>query len=539
MVISAVSTGCGSEVSPSGPAAGATRVFANAKVYTVDPAKPWAEAIGVDDRGVIVSVGTDHDVRAAAAPNAEIIDLAGAFVMPGIQDPHQHVLEAGVNLNACLLPERRPLRSYEQPLARCARNQPGQSWVRAAGAPAAEFPDSGRELPVDVLDRAVPDRPAIVLDDLGHSVWTNTLGLRAAGIGTHTPDPVGGRIGRDPKTGRLTGVLFEDAQHVVRDAATEDPAVKYEGLLVGLDQLRRNGITSVSDAGGYWTQGHPEQWQRALDEGKLTARARNCVYVYAGKPIEEQMPEVTRRFSDNPDSLLSFNMAKIYVDGILDLGTAYLLKPTPQDSDKGYFPTSTLNDYASRLHAAGFQIKFHVIGDAAAREALNAIEAIPADKAQIAARRHHLTHTYLVSESDRPRFRALGVGADFQMAPEVVAHAKFGDQTLIPSRSIFDAGALVTLSSDYDADPISPWGTLQRAITRKEEALPDLATAVAAMTIRAAELLRHDDRTGSLQVGKFADLAVLDRNIFEVQSDRIGKAHVIRTVLAGRTIFQA
>jgi len=514
------------------------RVFTNGKIYTVDDRNPWVESVGVDSGGVIVALGTNQEVLSSVPASAEVVNLDGQFAMPGIQDPHEHVLEAGINLNACLLPERRALRAYERPIAQCAQDQPRQTWVRAAGAPASEFPDTGRELPVDVLDRASPDRPAIILDDLGHSVWTNSLGLAAAGINSTTPDPDGGEIGRDPNTGRLTGVLFEDAQHLIRDLATEDPEVGYAGLQAGLAVLRRNGITSVSDAGGYWTQGHPEQWQRALDRDELSVRARNSIYIYAGEPVDEQLAEAKKRFSYDPDSLLTFNMAKIYVDGILDLGTAYLLEPTPEDTDKGYFQPDVLNRYVAELHEAGFQIKFHVIGDAAAREALNAIEMIPADREDVAARKHHLTHTYLVAESDRPRFKELGVGADFQMAPDVVAESDFDGLTLIPARSILNTGALVTLSSDYDADPISPWGTLERALTRGDEAFPDLASAVAAMTIKPAELLRQQDRTGSLEIGKLADMVVLDRDIFEVEPRTIGQATVTRTILGGETIYQ-
>ncbi len=304
-------------------------------------------------------------------------------------------------------------------MAQCAKEQSDTQWVRAAGASLFDLRD-GDELPIEVLDRVIPDRPALVMDDLGHAVWTNTLGLKAAHIGAKDPDPQDGVLHRD----LLTGLLLEDAQQRVRNAAAVDDETVYRGLLTALAELAKNGITSISDAGGYWMQRHPAAFERALSENKLTVRAVNALYLYPSLDAKTQLAEFKHRFSDDPHSLLRYNTVKIYIDGILDLGTAALLKPYKLPPDKAYpsgfyyFKRAQLQSYVSALHNIGYKLHFHVIGDAATRMALDAIEEIDADADDIADRRHRLTHIYLVDPADVPRFAKIGVVADFQVGPE-------------------------------------------------------------------------------------------------------------------------
>ena len=263
----------------------------------------------------------------------------------------------------------------------CAARQAGDPWVRAAGPYASDLLDRS-ELPVDVLDRAVPDRPAVVVGGLGHSTWVNSRGLEAAGIDGNTPDPRGGIIHRDPATGRPSGVLLEAAQHLALDVSEsptpENLEAAYQGLLTSIRRLNRNGITSISDAGGYWTRGHPETWRRVEADGLLTVRASNALYVFPYRDFREQIRALESLFSDERGSRLRFNQAKLYVDGILDLGTGAVLEPYLGD-DAGsrgmtYFGRRRLNRYARRLQDAGFQLHFHAVGDRAVRLALDAVE---------------------------------------------------------------------------------------------------------------------------------------------------------------------
>ncbi|MFD6656244.1 amidohydrolase [Streptomyces parvus] len=551
LLVTALSS-CDDGGKPTAGGQGAT-VVVNADVYTLDREQPWVEAFAYDADGRITAVGAESDVRAKAGSGAKVIDARGNMVLPGFQDTHLHVPEAGVNRDLCFMESGSTLAEYEDMAADCAAEQPESTWVRAAGPSIFDLLDAD-ESPIDVLDRAIPDRPALILDDLGHAVWTNSLGLEAAGIGPDDPDPQGGIYGRDPESGRLNGLLLENAQQRIRNAAAPDDAAVYEGLRVALDELAENGITSVSDAGGFWGQNHPAAWQRALKEGELSVRAVNSLYLYPDMDMDKQLAEFERRFSDDPNSLLRFNTAKIYVDGILDLGTAWMLSPykkpvNPQyPSGFPYFEGDQLREYVSELHRIGYRMHFHVIGDAATREALDAVEAIDASQDEVSDRRHRTTHTYLVHPDDTKRFAGLGVIADFQAGPEAIDPAyheqiseSIGDQAfdLIPTAKLLDAGARVSLSSDWDADPLSPFGTIERAVTRESNAVDSVETAIGLATIDAAHALGQDDTTGSIEVGKQADYVIVDQNLLEVPVDRVDQTKVLLTVLAGDSTYQA
>ena len=359
---------------------------------------------------------------------------------------------------------------------------------------------------------------------------------------------------RDPVTGRLTGLVLEDAQQAVRNVAAVDAETAYAGLLVALDELAHNGITSISDAGGYWQQNHPATFLRALAENWLTVRAVNALYLYPSLDIDSQLAELEQRFDDDPDSSLRYKTVKIYIDGILDLGTAAMIEPYDVAPDEKYpngftyFQAEQLQRYVSELHRIGYKLHFHVIGDAATRMALDAIEAIDADPREVADRRHRLTHTYLVDPADVPRFARLGMVADFQVGPESSAPdyheylSEFIGQSafdLIPVKTLLDSGAHVSLSSDWDADPLSPFGTIQRAVTRDENAVDTVEQAIELVTLSAAYALSQDDMTGSIEVGKYADYVIVDQNLLEIDVGQIGGTSVMLTVVGGRQTYRS
>ena len=552
-----VATACADDATPARPEGEESSgdditVVTNADVYTVDDQDTRAEAFAFDAEGVIIAVGTEEDVRNAAGADATEVDAGSNLVLPGFQDTHVHAPEAGINEGLCFLAPNQTLDAYEEAIAGCVDEQPGTGWVRAAGASLFGLRDTD-ELPIDVLDRVVPDRPALVFDDIGHAVWVNTLALEEAGITADAEDSPGGVYLRDPESGELTGLLLENAQHQVRDVAAVDPDTAYAGLLTSLAELGRNGVTSMSDAGGYWPQGFPAVWERALAEHTLTVRAFNALYLYPDKPMDEQLATFADLYSNDPESLLHTNTAKIYLDGILDLGTAHLLAPYDEPPDPNfpsgfaYFDQQTLDAYAIAVDDLGFQMHFHVIGDAATRSALDAVEAAVAANPDAVEHRHRTTHTYLVDPADVPRFAELGVIADFQMATEAIStdYADYmseliGDRAhdLIPTRTLLDAGADVSLSSDWDADELSPVGTIDRALTRPTEAVPDIETAIRLVTIDAAYALGQDDRTGTIEVGKQADFVILDQNLFDLEPDQISDTNVLLTAVGGRTVYE-
>lgn len=528
-------------------------VLTNAKIYTVNPAQPVAQAIAIDDKGVIAAVGTEAEAKAAAGAGAKIIDLGGRFVMPGFQDAHMHLIEAGMNQVLC---EFEPFDDLDDTLATvedCMDESKGE-WVLGSGVSMTNLLDQD-DNPIALLDEISPDRPVLILDDIGHGAWANSVAMRAVGYDKLKGNPPGGIILRDKKTGKPNGVVLENAQQKLRNLALPDTAANREfahtAMLDTLKIMAKNGITTVSDAGGYWPQGHEKAWQRAVKEGTLTVRASNAFYIYPDMPFDEQIAKLKSLYSNDPTSLLRFNQAKLYVDGILEQRTGAVLEPYLPGAgiDHGYergfeyFEGDALKRYSKALADLGFQLHYHVTGDRGARLALDAIEA-----SDPAPGPHRLTHLYLVDEADDARFKELGVVADFQLAPssldpeyDVFIRDFIGDRAdnLLPAGRLAKAGALITLSSDYDADELSPLIKMQAALERKKNGPADVATIIEWLTINPAKLLQHDDKTGSLEPGKFADIVVIDKDITTAKVADIGKAKVVATLLQGKPVYDA
>ncbi|MFD2204783.1 amidohydrolase [Kiloniella antarctica] len=538
-------------------------LIVNANIYTVDRGMPWAEAVLVE-KGTITAVGSESELLKQVGQKYDVIDLGGRLLMPGFQDPHLHALEAGINETACFLPAEGSADTYREEIGYCLEEQDQSDWFIGAGVsmPALlETVDS----PVVFLDELIPDRPAVILDNLGHGAWANSQALQAVGYSDLPIDPPidppinppGGILDRDLLSGQLTGVVFENAQQKLRNAALpptdENVDFAYNSLISALGVLAENGITTVSDAGGYWPRGHQEAWVRAEQEGVLTVRASNALYLYPDLPFEEQMAEFEKRYMNDPDGLLRFNQAKIYVDGILSQATGALYAPyeqalnLPQELERGflYFDKETLFKYVSKLENIGFQLHFHATGDRGVGLALDALEQAKKQNSKTGMR-HRITHLYLVDEKDVPRFTQLGVVTDFQLAPSstnpetkrylegfIGARA----EGLMPARKLYDAGVDVVLSSDWDAEDLSPLLKIQAVLTQEKDAFEDIGSVVEMMTINVAKLLHHEDETGSIEVGKQADFVVLDRDIFNLPVREIGEVRVEATLLGGEPVY--
>ncbi|UWQ75757.1 amidohydrolase [Leisingera sp. M658] len=473
------------------------------------------------------------------------------MVLPGFQDIHLHAVEAGVNAVLCPFEAFDTLAGYRATVRDCAENGETGAWVLGAGVNMVSLLELHSN-PVTVLDEISPDRPVMILDDIGHGAWANSLALQAAGYDT-AEDAANGNIILRGDDGRPNGVVLENAPHNLRTLAfpptQENLDFAFDSLLNAAAELNANGITSISDAGGYWPQGHHKVWDWAEEAGELPLRASNAFYIYPDRPLDAQIVEIKTLYHNDPDRLVRFNVAKIYVDGILSQATGALLEPYEagldlQDGEEYgylYFEKDELMRAARELAATGFQLHFHVTGDYGARLALDAIAQAAPESGP-----HRLTHLYLADPADYPRFAELGVIADLQLAPSAVAGdykafmAEFiGDRTdrLLPAGALLEAGATVALSSDWDADELNPLIKIETAVSRRHNGLPDVATAIAAMTINPAISLRHADRTGSIEVGKFADLAVLSKDILKIPTNQISSVAIEATLLQGEAVF--
>lgn len=533
------------------------KVLINATVHTVNPDTPSAQAIAINDAGIIVAVGTEEEAR-AATPDADIIDLTGKMVLPGFQDAHMHPVEAGVNKVRCTFQAFVDLDVTRKEIADCLeKNTDTTKWVLGSGINMASLLKNTND-PKALLDEVSQGRRMLILDDIGHSALANTAALKDAGYyNMPVKQPDGGiilTIDGNPN-GEPNGIVLENAQQKLRNLASPPTSANvdfaYEKLLSELRLFAQNGITSVSDAGGFWQQGHDKVWQKALDNKTLTVRASNALYVYPDLPFDKQMMELKNRYSSEPNSLLRVNQAKIYVDGILSQRTGAVLQDYEPNAEgiahdytkRGffYFDPGVLNRYSSELSKEGFQLHYHVTGDDGARTALKAIE-----QSDLKYGPHRLTHLYLIDKTDYPRFKQSNVVADFQLAPSSLSDnyketisKLIGDRVerLMPAASLAKAGANVVMSSDYDADTLPPLLKIQAAVMRKNEGAPNVATAIEWMTINPARLLQQDKTTGSIEVDKFADLVVIDQNILNLSTEKIGGVTVVATLLQGKPVY--
>lgn len=338
-------------------------VLRNAAIYTGDQSAPWAQSFAYSENGIILHVGSNKAVtkalQQAGITDVNRVDMKGAFVMPSFQDIHTHIPEAGINSISglfCTLQTGRSVKQYVSDLRKCAQNEESSdSWLRAAGASLYAFDEDTS--PLKMLDEEFPSRPVIVLDDLGHGAWINSRAMKLAGI-EGDDDPQGGMYGWD-EAGDFNGLLFENAQQKARDAAKLTYRDMYDGLLEALYIVAKNGITTVSDAGGFWTRGIVDLWLDALENDDVTVRAKNSLYIYPDMKLRKQLRKVNELYRNGKgeDDLVSFNTAKIYVDGILGLGTALLLDdydyPLNEEYPRGfpYFKNSALkvNSYLTSL----------------------------------------------------------------------------------------------------------------------------------------------------------------------------------------------
>ena len=542
------------------PAVSGTVMYRNGKIYTVNERQPWAEAMVVKD-GVIVYLGTEKGFDAALYPaldkGMQQIDLRGRLVLPGLHDVHAHVLEAGLTVGGSC--QVQPQDNIDQLLAttqRCDKTPMGTEWILGFGHALENLLTQGLN-PAKALDSVIPDRPAAFMDETSHSVWVNSAALKLAGITKETAMPKGGIIMLDATTGEPNGLLLDAAGELIFDLAIQPTTdvidLNYDALLWGLQQLRENGITSVTDARVYWRRGFLQAWQRAAQNNKLTARAVVGLWAYPNAADDnQQIAELKAMDSNIPQQRLRVSQIKLYSDGIISNTTAALLEPYqislfPQSTiGINYFDQQRLTHYISELEKVGFDMHIHAIGERGVREALNAIEAARSSNPAVLAR-HRLTHLEMVHTDDRPRFKELGVIADFQVAGDfALPENAYWEETYIgqraydmfPVRSVFETGAVVTLSSDWDVSSLNPFVGMQHALQLGAQSMPSLAEVIRSYTLNGAYLMRQEDKVGSLEIGKHADFIVVNQNIFSVDIDQIGATKVLLTVVEGEQVYR-
>ena len=521
--------------------------------------------------GRVVAVGAhgDRDVRDAAGPGCEVVDLNGRALLPGFQDAHAHPAFAGLTMVRCNLIGAQ---SLDEALARIARyiaGHPDAEWIAGSGWRMEWFASGtpSRQL----LDQHTGGRPAFLVNRDVHGAWANTRALELAGIGPGTPDPPDGRIEREADGGPQ-GTLHEGAATLVgRHVPAASLEEKVQGLLLAQQHLHERGITAWQDAivGDYL--GNPDPlpaYLAAAQAGKLTARVRGALW-WDRHRGGDQFEELLARREEGQAGRFTAGTVKIMQDGVAENFTAgmieeYLDSCGCQGGERGlsYVPPDVLREQVTRLDAAGFQVHLHAIGDRAVREALDAVQAARTANGPSGGR-HHIAHLQVMHPADVPRFAALGVTANIQAL--WAAHEPQMDELTIPFLGperaerqylfgdLLRSGARLAAGSDWAVSSANPMRAVHVAVNRSlpgavgaeaEPFLPaqglELAEALAAYTAGSAYVnhLDGDGGTGAIEPGMLADLVVLERDPFAHPPGDLGSTRVLATYVQGDAVYQ-
>ncbi|MFK7956351.1 MAG: amidohydrolase [Lysobacterales bacterium] len=550
----------------SGPAAGAKlapdAVYYNAKIYSVDPANSWHQALAVKN-GQILSLGTDEEVLELSGGETRVVDLNGAMVMPGIHDTHMHPLDAGISKTLECSFLSNDLEEVLNILKGCiAKAQPGE-WVRGGQWNEGYFA-GGEKMPKTILDEIAPNNPVFLMDWSVHHAWVNSLALEQFSIDGSTPDPEGGQINRDPSSGEATGLLYDNAAYDKRKFLPEYSAAQNASAMKwSLDQIKRYGITTLKDA---IVTTHILDAYKTLDQkGQLPLRVKTSLTWKSAWALshDDELALIDARPANTSD-MIDPNFAKIMLDGVPMTYTSALLEPyEPNDvvganhTSELMIPAGQLTQDVVELDRQGLSVKIHATGDAAARAALDAFEAArnASGNQDII---HEVSHAEMIHPDDVGRFKALNVAAEmcpilWYPIPGLNWETWFGKDR-VPAwqvRTLHEAGALVTYGSDWPVVPTAnPWPGIEAMVTRSDpnseivnpefvEEAVDLATALRIFTHNSAIANRVGDSSGSLEPGKDADFIVLDRNLFDVPIGQVGDTQVVLSVVGGETVFDA
>ena len=531
-------------------------------IYTVDSQRSWAQAAAIDD-GVIVAVGTNEEIGAYIGNDTEVIDLEGRMAMPGIHDSHVHPLEGGYEQVYCNLWALQSVDEIVGALQACEGSQKG-AWFNAVGLDLGVFGLIGPDK--SILDGIAEDKYIFVDAEDGHAALVNDKVLELIGINAESLAPEDGVIERREGSREPNGTLRESSRYLAdKQRPKRDHATSVWAMQGAVKLMNSHGITSAYDV---WVGEHEMQVYKALDDaGELSLRVLGGIIdegvfeKHTGEDFQRVLRDRVNYESDN----ISYNSIKIMVDGVFEGETGATLEPYHSVDHAGpqFMTPDQLNARVMHYYNKGMLIHFHAIGDRAVREALDAIEYARENGDEAYENfRHTISHLGLVHPNDRPRFAELNTGASVTMVwayndkwtqnLEIPSLGLERVSNMYPIRSIQAAGGVILGGSDWNYGELDPLRSIETAITRDDPQGPtrdseydilgnehvDLATMIDAYTINGAWQIHAEDVAGSIEAGKRADIAIYDRNLFEIDAYEISEARVDFTIFDGRIVYR-
>jgi predicted amidohydrolase YtcJ len=542
----------------------ASLLIRNARVYTLDPARPWAGAVAVrDDR--IAWVGDDADADEHAGPDTEVIDAGGATALPGFIDAHNHV-RLGSNPNEVDLAGAASLDEVKSRIRAHADGHPERSWIEGVGFNYSVMP-GGRMPTWQDLEGLTGGRPAFLFTYDVHNAWLNREAMEVFGITRDTRTLPWGHVRTDPETGEPTGIVgdfavmgISRAGQAALEAVVPGYArpLQYRRTVESLDMAAELGITTIVEP-----QNSPDDlwvYERAREEGRLRSRLIAAMFHPVGT-TEAERAEFADARARLGDDRLRVGPIKLYIDDVIEPWTAAMLEPyanRPGERGEPFWDPAEFADLIVSLERDGWSCHVHATGDRGIRIALDAFEAGRRANPELAPR-HGMVHTECLHPDDVGRFAALGVTPIMQprhCAPEIVAdwRANVGPERWRHAwafRSLRDAGAGLAFSSDWNVAEMDPLIGIYSAMTRANldgsdawvpEETVGLETAVRAYTVGSALVAFAQDRRGTLAAGMQADIAVLSGDLPAAAGDdprAILDLHVTHTVVDGAVVHRA
>ncbi len=538
----------------------ANYVFRNGTIRTLTDTLPTAACLAV--RGErIVFVGPEDGVIRFIDDATQTIDLQGATVLPGFTDAHVHVTSGGLALLECDLSATENPGEVLAALARFAERHPDRRWVRGVHLSLPAFPGNDNR---KRLDQIIPDRPVFVRSADGHNAWANSRALELAGVTASTPDPLNGRIDRDPTTGEPTGTLRESAMSLIeRVLPAYTSQERAEAVRKGLRLANSLGVTNLIEANA--SDADIEAYRQVLASGELTAHVSislACDISRGSESVQDVLRRNAAQVRIEPSSDdLRFGQVKLFMDGVVEGKTAAMLEPYEGESHRGIANTdpATANDVIAALDAAELQIHLHAIGTRGIRMSLDAIEHARQVNG-IRDARHHIAHLHVIHPDDIGRFHDLGVVANFQalwasLDDRYVTELNFPflgarrAEWQYPIGSVARTRARLAFGSDWPVSTMNPFHATQVAVTRRgpvretrepwtPQHLIELGPVIEGYTKGGAFLTFREADCGTLEVGKLADLVVLDRDLFQIPATELLETQVKLTMFRGRVVYR-
>lgn len=542
---------------------GVDLVFINARVYTLDDDRPWAEAVAVkDDR--IVFVGDSAGAQALAGSNTDVRDLDGKLLLPGFIDSHMHPIGGGAYAKALSLDTFGSVEDWVSAIRDYAAANPDSALIFGYGFLASSF---GPEGPTrQMLDGIVPERPVLIMDEGFHGAWANSRALEMLNITQDTADPVPGfSYYKRDANGDATGYLLEGTAGLAMDglnAVTTETVI--DGTAYVFDVLNQYGVTSVYDAGAIGYEENLVDILARLEEaGDMTVRIVGSYRPRGPQDVAQAVERAKEWRATIKGERYHYRVLKIMDDGTVEGRTAAMFEDyqgEPGNSGETVYTQEQMNEMVTGAAAAGLDVHIHALGERAVHEALNAIEhgreAHPGSES-----RYAICHIEVITDQDLPRFAELNVIA--QSTPLWASYDTYGEQFVSEDqfqrywrfKSLQDLGVTLSFGSDFPASGagmlgMSPIVQIEIGHTRQSAGKPDapvqpraserlgVEALVRGFTMGAALQMHMEDEIGSIETGKKADLIVLDRDIFEVDPYTIHETRVLLTVMDGDIVWQ-